>query len=72
MTTEAKLDELDREYYRSKLEELSWCLPVVRAAKRVVWLLNSKEESDQLLGPDAVGKLHDAVEAYDKAMEGKS
>ena len=30
------LDELDREYYRLKLEQLSWCLPVVRAAKAML------------------------------------
>ena len=39
MTSQAELnelDELDREYYRSKLDELSWALPVVRAAQAYV------------------------------------
>ena len=57
MTTESELDELDREYYRSKLDELSWCLPVVRAAKR---LIASSPNSMMVQWHD----LRRAVEAY--------
>jgi hypothetical protein len=44
---EERVDELDREYYRSKLEELSWCLPVVRAAKalRGAWTETDKAQA---------------------------
>ena len=39
-----EIDELDREYYRSKLEELSRCLPIVRAAQA---LFKGYMEEDQ-------------------------
>ena len=64
----ARVDELDREYYRSKLEELSWCLPVVRAAKayKRQWRIGSCTKTQA-----AMFAVFDAVEAMEKA-EGKS
>jgi len=34
VTWEDEVDELDRQYYLGKIDELCRCLPVVRAAKR--------------------------------------
>ena len=54
----ARVDELDREYYRSKLDELSWCLPVVRAAKAFV------QNTDSSLDTEVVHQLAVAVQAW--------
>jgi len=54
-----ELDALDREYYKAKLDELSWCLPVVRAAK--VFL----ENTDSSLDSEAVHRLAVALRAYE-------
>ena len=64
---EEQVDELDREYYRSKLEELSWCLPVVRAAK--AWRKEVRGGTEAGTAA-AEWKLDAAVEALEKA-EGK-
>jgi len=55
----AELDALDREYYKAKLDELSWCLPIVRAAK--VFLQNTDSSFDS----EAVHRLASAVKAYE-------
>ena len=54
------LDEIDREDYKSKVEELSRCLPVVRAALGLastlyIGQLHSKEGRALM---DALGALH--------------
>ena len=54
----ARVDELDREYYRSKLDELSWCLPVVRAAKAFI------QNTDSSLDTEVVHQLAVAVQSY--------
>jgi hypothetical protein len=58
MTIESEVDELDREYYRSKLDELSWCLPVVRAAKAFI------QNTDSSLDTEVVHQLAVAVQAW--------
>ena len=57
-----EIDELDREYYRAKLEELSWCLPVVRAAKawKAGWVHPLNPASDP--GDWALWKAVEAME----------
>jgi hypothetical protein len=64
---EDQIDELDREYYRSKLEELSWCLPVVRAAK--AWKEWRTGYGGLLVDP-VEDELFNAVEAL-QAARGK-
>lgn len=56
----AEIDALDREYYKAKLDELSWALPVVRAAK--VFLQNTDNSFDS----EAVHRLASAVKAYEE------
>jgi hypothetical protein len=58
MTIESEVDDLDREYYRSKLDELSWCLPVVRAAKAFI------QNTDSSLDTEVVHQLAVAVQAW--------
>ena len=60
---DAEMDELDREYYRSKLEELSWCLPVVRAAAKVCNPGNTSLADRE--------ELREAVRAYQAQEEVK-
>ena len=55
---EDQVDELDREYYRSKLDELSWCLPVVRAARAFI------QNTDSSLDTEVVHQLAVAVQAW--------
>lgn len=56
---QAKLNAIVSEYYKAKLEELSYCLPVVRAAK--VWLQNTDSSFDS----EAAHRLAMAVKAYE-------
>ena len=55
-----ELDALDREYYKAKLDELSWCLPVVRAAKAFL------ENENVSLDSEAVHRLAVALRAYEE------
>ena len=51
--------ELDRQWYRSKVDELSWALPVVRAAKAML--------VDKLPLQIRMDRLADAVRAFEAA-----
>jgi hypothetical protein len=53
-----ELDALDREYYKDKLDELSYCLPVVRAAKVFI------QNTDSSLDTEVVHQLAVAVQAW--------
>jgi len=64
---DAELDELDREYYRSKLEELSRCLPVVRAAV----LAKNSWRGDRHGLASIFTTLAETVEAYEAAKEAR-
>ena len=55
-----ELDALDREYYKAKLDELSWCLPVVRAAKAFL------ENENVSLDSEVVHRLAVALRAYEE------
>jgi hypothetical protein len=57
-TYQNELDALDREYYKAKLDELSWCLPVVRAAKAFI------QNTDSSLDTEVVHQLAVAVQAW--------
>jgi len=55
-----ELDALDREYYQAKLEELSWCLPVVRAAQAYI------RNTDVSMDSECAHRLAVAVQSYDE------
>jgi hypothetical protein len=63
---EEQTDALDREYYRAKLEELSWCLPVVRAVKK--WRTEVREGTESGVAA-AEWKLVEAIDALERAEE---
>jgi hypothetical protein len=54
----AEIDALDREYYKAKLEELGYCLPVVRAAKAYL------ENTDSSCDSELVHRLAVAVQSW--------